>query len=737
MQRRRKTKGKDESPLLPNEQKDVEKDAPLDTPMSDPVMWTVGAVVLGVYSQTLYPSIAGGDSGELVAESCHLGISHPPGYPLFNMLNYLVVNMPGEQTKAWKANFFSAVCDTACCMLMYATIVSWRPSEYPWLTKIAAATASMSFAFSPLIWTYAISAEVFALNNLFAALLLFTLLRYAQSGTWFHVCQGAFVSGLALCNQHTIVLFEAPIVLWVLWTQRRNLTFHAVGQLAFYFVLGLLPYTYMPLASYWNPQPGSWGDVTSLGGFFHHLRRGDYGTFRLFATDRVTESLATRLSLYFHDAFVREGAYVLAPLALIGMTQRPLARSSSLDSVGFVVVFVYAFYLVVFHSLSNLPLTEGLLYGVHMRFWQQPNVVLFVWGGVGLSALLRRVHASSKGLGCAAAMLALAAAASQGATWYPLGNQSQAWYIHNYAKALLDSLPQNALVFVNYDLQWTAMRYLQRCESFRPDLTVINLSMMTYKWFGTKHPLYPKIKFPGDRLVPASSQQDGGFTMRELLDANIRRFPAGIFLGGQLNYPDPTFQTYYSTEPYGLLDKFHPAAKPIYKSLKKWHRRHQATMATVHAHLTALPPPHLYNDETWEWTVARDYHMKVLSVATFFLDEITKGGANNITWLAEAARPMEHSVMYEPPQFWAESVLKNLGLAYAYIVKSTEDFPAEMPSDPFEPHVGRNVVDKTKWKDRASERMLEVWRQWIALPSAKADLGFPTIADIVAKFSQS
>lgn len=35
--------------------------------------------VYGVYHLSLFPSIAGGDSGELLAESCHFGVSHPPG----------------------------------------------------------------------------------------------------------------------------------------------------------------------------------------------------------------------------------------------------------------------------------------------------------------------------------------------------------------------------------------------------------------------------------------------------------------------------------------------------------------------------------------------------------------------------------------------------------------------------------------------------------------------------------
>lgn len=78
----------------------------------------LAALVLGVYAKTLYPTVAGGDSGELVAESCHLGVSHPPGYPLFNMaVHAFALLLPWDHsgpdgapamTVAWRANLFSA-----------------------------------------------------------------------------------------------------------------------------------------------------------------------------------------------------------------------------------------------------------------------------------------------------------------------------------------------------------------------------------------------------------------------------------------------------------------------------------------------------------------------------------------------------------------------------------------------------------------------------------------------------
>lgn len=100
------------------------------------------------------------------------------------------------------------------------------------------------FSFSPLIWTYAVGAEVFALNNMFAALLVYILLRYTtKTRHGFRVAMtGAFVCGLALCNQHTIILFELPIVCWVLWTRRTTLWGLELVKLSAAFLAGLLPY---------------------------------------------------------------------------------------------------------------------------------------------------------------------------------------------------------------------------------------------------------------------------------------------------------------------------------------------------------------------------------------------------------------------------------------------------------------------------------------------------------------
>ena len=58
-------------------------------------MWVaLFASVYAVYHLTLFPSVPGGDSGELLANACNGGINHPPGYPLFSVLASLAMKFP-------------------------------------------------------------------------------------------------------------------------------------------------------------------------------------------------------------------------------------------------------------------------------------------------------------------------------------------------------------------------------------------------------------------------------------------------------------------------------------------------------------------------------------------------------------------------------------------------------------------------------------------------------------------
>lgn len=78
---------------------------------------------------------------------------------------------------------------------------------------------------------------------------------------------GSFTAGLSLCNQQTILFYLIPIILSIFITLLRT---HQLTPRRFLFLvaalfLGLLPYAYLPIISFF-PQIGNWGDMRSLKG---------------------------------------------------------------------------------------------------------------------------------------------------------------------------------------------------------------------------------------------------------------------------------------------------------------------------------------------------------------------------------------------------------------------------------------------------------------------------------------
>ena len=254
------------------------------------------------------------------------------------------------------------------------------------------AASGVLYACSPLVWQYSVGAEVFALNNAFAAAITLLTVNYFQTADFGYVDLGAFVCGLALTNQHTVILFEIPFIASILFDirARKKLTYVLLARWAALVVAGLLPYAYLPATGMIKGmQAGSWSSSTSFAAFFHHLRRGDYGTFQLYSGNGRLDGCVVRTAAYVYDFISRQGVYGVVPaLSFVGFWHSEKGRAPLLIAL--------LFYLFVFHSSSNLPLQDELLYGVHQRFWMQPNAIAFAFFGPGAAAVHRYVAAKGK-----------------------------------------------------------------------------------------------------------------------------------------------------------------------------------------------------------------------------------------------------------------------------------------------------------------------------------------------------
>eukprot|EP00741_Cyanophora_paradoxa_P014020 tig00020725_g13533.t1 len=111
----------------------------------------VFCVSLAVYVRCLYPSVPGGDSGELILSACRLGIAHPPGYPTFVMLGRLFIELFRPfGSVAWRMNLMSAVrlLGASSSAGLLAAAATWT-QNHP-----AALLGALMWAFSSLAWLY-------------------------------------------------------------------------------------------------------------------------------------------------------------------------------------------------------------------------------------------------------------------------------------------------------------------------------------------------------------------------------------------------------------------------------------------------------------------------------------------------------------------------------------------------------------------------------------------------------
>ncbi|KAL4141136.1 hypothetical protein PRNP1_014258 [Phytophthora ramorum] len=518
--------------------------------MPSPWLWTLLLSLLVYTTSRPLDRLPGGDSGELLAEACVGGVAHPPGYPLLLSLLRLVhwttkkycgIAGDGDNSVHFVqlANAVNAVmaAGASACVTHTVHLLTSRNSS------VEAIAAGLNFALSKLTWEYATGLEVFALNNLLVGALHVLVVRHFMQPTMKNACLGAFVCGLGLANQHTIVLFEAPYILLVLWTRRFRVV--ELLLMAVVFIVGLSIYL-QTFVSAQEPTPSSWGDTSTLGGLFDHVRRKEYGTFRLSPLSGESEGLLLRLEAYGTDCFddfhwmglvlMCFGAKILL---FPGRTSSNIIQhhqSSWYRHAGYAQMSAMVCYLLVFHSLANLPLDSPMPRAVSSRFNMQPNTILAIWLGIGLAAITSKIASSvaaddnlTKIVRCSICMVLVASEYQRN---QPIGDDMNGDMIRRHGEAIFQVVPRDAVVLSYTDINWNSLRYLQACENVRPDVTHLSLQLLPFPWFPRQHSLYPTIAFPPVQRGVSTVKSSPGYArlLHDFLAANMGRHGDHLFL---------------------------------------------------------------------------------------------------------------------------------------------------------------------------------------------------------------
>lgn len=460
----------------------------------------------GLYAWTAARDVMWGDGLELVASAITNGVAHPPGYPLWIVLGHLASLVPISGI-AFRVNLTAALYHGAVVGMVYAT-------AYVLTRRIGASLfAALLLALgSPLFVVWSLQAEVFSLNDLFAAsIVLMCVLWLDEPRRWRLIVPLGALFGLGLSNHQTLILL-VPVVIWTAWCGRQTMVRDprlpsTIGFSALALILGFsLPYAHTLLVSQ-TLSDAHFGVARTLPQLLGVIERKAYGSFRLEANPEWQGgTFFARLTI-----LIATGGWPYVFIAAGVGTSALQRRYREFCAATLIAVFS----LLAFSAAANSRVDGDFSSGIWSRFGLLPLVALAPFSAYGFAALgtllpAGRVRSTITVL----ALCGLAIAGVRQVLGLSLSHMSDP---RTYSRDIFNALSRNAILLTGGDAADLAPVYFQTIEKWRPDVVVVPYEFLSDP--GVARALADRINVPPAAIQPLSPQ-----TRRDLLiDANRAR----------------------------------------------------------------------------------------------------------------------------------------------------------------------------------------------------------------------
>lgn len=464
------------------------------------------------------------DDGLFIMAAYFNGIAHPPGYPLYTLVGHLMSMLPVSSV-AFRIHLLSGVFASLACGLIW--LVTFKLLK----SRDSAYLAGLSFGFSRVFWSQAIVAEVYTLNILLIALIIYLLLQYCEQEDpetsvktlrWL-----GLVYGLGLSNHWPILVLTTPLFLILIWDVRQRLLQQVFKALPFV-MIGLLPYVWMIFRSQMDPEISFYGPISSWRDFLFILTREGYQQMDNSPTAEWWDKLL--FVRYLISDSWKQYAPAASLIVVIGLFSqwRQIGFKYSLALIaGFVTNTVALILLLNF----DYDMEHQIVFRVY------PLVAYFVmavWLACGYQYLAFRlvdyfdsedfIPLLRKG-----GVLILCTVTFIGNV--PANYRADDVYAENYARTLLADIDEDGILIINSDFTVLPAGYLNKIEGVRDDISL-------YQSYGL---IFNNRLFRGDNQLTEEERL-------EVLAEFIQRVDSPVYSEGLLPHR-------FAVDYYGLYAK--------------------------------------------------------------------------------------------------------------------------------------------------------------------------------------
>ena len=226
--------------------------------------WLSFAIATFVYASTMERTASFWDCGEFIAAAYKLQVVHPPGAPLFLMIERLFALFAGsnQENVAFFTNLGSALSSSFTILFLFWSItllakklVGKKDEEFNATELIlvigSGLVGALAYTFSDTFWFSAVETEVYAMSSLCTAVVYWAILKWDNIADQKHSDRWLVFIGLIVglsIGVHLLNLLAIPAIAFVYYFRRFKSSTKGIiyTSLASIGVLGFIQFGIIP-----------------------------------------------------------------------------------------------------------------------------------------------------------------------------------------------------------------------------------------------------------------------------------------------------------------------------------------------------------------------------------------------------------------------------------------------------------------------------------------------------------
>jgi len=418
--------------------------------------------LFALYLHALSPTVPLEDGGEMIRAACSLGVTHPPGYPLYVMLGRLALLLPAGDP-AFRLNLVSALSGAAACGALACASRRLLGDGGGRAARVAAVGSALLLGTGFSTWWQSVIAEKYSFNLLLAAFCAGALVNCLRGGS--SSGRRAALLGLSFgvwAGHHGQAVYFLPAVLLAVWhlgRTRGSTGWRNLGVFCLLFLAGISPkFLYPPVRAAAHPLH-NWDVPSVFGRWTEYVTGGKY-LWRTFYWGPI--DAGRRLFSHAAGFLPHQFGWPGTALALYGLART--ARRTPREAVVWASAAMFGVIFCVFFRLEGQAIET---------YYLPVFMVLSIFIAEGVLGLAVRIRGCIAAAALCAVLVGLNAAAHRAEA-----GRARHFFAYDFSRNILDAVPAGSILLAHGDRDLFPLWYVHDILGCSATVTLVDANYL-------------------------------------------------------------------------------------------------------------------------------------------------------------------------------------------------------------------------------------------------------------------